>query len=765
MKTNSYFYNELHELNELMSCAAIRIIREIRSLKFLLCLFAVFVSCSSDDSTSSPSVTTHTYKVAVIMESGEQARWERTAQWALENIAEAQYGMTDRVELQLTFKSQDDRDIEEYMQQVAEDTTVVAIVGPTTSACAEQMAVALGKRKTYNKPMLTPSATQVEYQRRFANVPYVWNMAESDIAQLEVLLSDVASMNSIDRKSVMLLCADDDDGEARNAYADWFGFIAEEYGLNVDGVFLYKDEADLRQYVRQMCGTDWHLETNVLLFNPSSTQMALAFDDEAGLIKAAVPEGKYFRTPHVYCSDAFVSEQIASTVKHVAYEGVDLYASPESGFNKAYRQRFGEDLVNGEAQFYDALCLIAYAATLNLSTRQLVNSSTLNDALLAVVDGRDGQGGSWLPADMARNFELLSQGRTPDIDGVSSSWTFDEKTHSSVCGSTFRRWRLYDGQFLTTEYLSTEGSRRTTSSKNMWEWTASQMQTFSTDEGSGLSYPSLDDRWALLIAASKGWPNYRFQSDVFAMYQLLKQHGYADDHIVLICEDDLANNPNNPHPGELRISDTGENVYDAAAIDYRLNTLSPDDIGDILAGRASDRLPQVLHPDADDNVFVFWSSHGSPGSMDFGGTQRMFYQTMRDILESTPHRKLLFTIEACYSGGLGDACEGLPGALFITAANPYETSHADVWSEDVGVYLSNGFTRGFQEAIAQNPAISLRDLYYTLAAHTTGSHVKVYNAPHFGSVYSNTMAEFLDSAISPRNVKYKYGLLACEREP
>lgn len=77
------------------------------------------------------------------------------------------------------------------------------------------------------------------------------------------------------------------------------------------------------------------------------------------------------------------------------------------------------------------------------------------------------------------------------------------------------------------------------------------------------------------------------------------------------------------------------------------------------------------------------------------------------------------------------------------AANPYETSHADVWSDEVCVYLSNGFTRGFQEAIAQNPAISLRDLYYTLAAHTTGSHVKVYNAPHFGSVYSNTMAEFL----------------------
>lgn len=50
------------------------------------------------------------------------------------------------------------------------------------------------------------------------------------------------------------------------------------------------------------------------------------------------------------------------------------------------------------------------------------------------------------------------------------------------------------------------------------------------------------------------------------------------------------------------------------------------------------------------------------------------------------------------------------GSLLITAANPYETSHADVWSEEVGVFLSNGFTRGFQEAIGSNPDISLRDM-------------------------------------------------------
>jgi hypothetical protein len=417
---------------------------------------------------------------------------------------------------------------------------------------------------------------------------------------------------------------------------------------------------------------------------------------------------------------------------------VDLYASPESGFNQAYRQRFGEDLINGEAQFYDALCLVTYAVVFSWQS-----GLPLNDAILAVVEGRDGKGGSWLPADMNRNFQLLSEGRTPDIDGVSSSWTFDEKTHSSVCGSTFRRWRLYEGQFMTTEYVSTEGSRRSSSAKAMWDWTATHMQTFNAGDGSGLTYPALDKRWALLVAGSKGWANYRFQADVFAMYQLLKQYGYDDEHIVLICEDDVASHSNNPYPGQLRISDTGANVYDAAAIDYRLNTLSPNDIANILQGRSSERLPKVLSPDADDNVLVFWSSHGSPSSLDFGGSQSMTYERLCRILDNTPHRKLLMAVEACYSGGLGEACEGLPGCLLITAANPYETSHADVWSEEVGVFLSNGFTRGFQEAIGSNPDISLRDMYYTLARNTSGSHVKVYNVSNYGNVYSNTMSEYL----------------------
>ena len=46
--------------------------------------------------------------------------------------------------------------------------------------------------------------------------------------------------------------------------------------------------------------------------------------------------------------------------------------------------------------------------------------------------------------------------------------------------------------------------------------------------------------------------------------------------------------------------------------------------------------------------------------------------------EAGKYRKILFSMDACYSGSIGEACEGIPGVLFITAANAVETSKADM---------------------------------------------------------------------------------------
>jgi hypothetical protein len=39
----------------------------------------------------------------------------------------------------------------------------------------------------------------------------------------------------------------------------------------------------------------------------------------------------------------------------------------------------------------------------------------------------------------------------------------------------------------------------------------------------------------------------------------------------------------------------------------------------------------------------------------------------------------------------------------------------------------------------------MRDLYYRLFLNTVGSHVMVYNADHFGNLYTSTMSEFIEA--------------------
>ena len=101
-------------------------------------------------------------------------------------------------------------------------------------------------------------------------------------------------------------------------------------------------------------------------------------------------------------------------------------------------------------------------------------------------------------------------------------------------------------------------------------------------------------------------------------------------------------------------------------------------------------------------------------------------------------------VEACFSGGVMKQCEGIPGMLFVTAANGDETSKADVFNGEMKVWMSNRFTSTFIEQITDNKEVAMRDLYYRLFINTVGSHVMVYNAENYGNLYSANMSEFIN---------------------
>ena len=68
----------------------------------------------------------------------------------------------------------------------------------------------------------------------------------------------------------------------------------------------------------------------------------------------------------------------------------------------------------------------------------------------------------------------------------------------------------------------------------------------------------------------------------------------------------------------MQVAIGGENLYTDVHIDYRLSDITANDIKPILLGERSERLPEVISSTANDNIFVFWSSHGYQDKLCWG---------------------------------------------------------------------------------------------------------------------------------------------------
>ncbi len=694
-----------------------------------LLLSWVCLSCSNDDNgTSSHQAAIVSYKVAVVMPADQQDRWSRTVNWALENVRKAQQGLDTIVDIKVEWKDENSSDLNDYLKRVGTDESYVAVVGPLSSSKARQAVAACN---SYAKTLILPAISSAELQRICAAKSNVWNLVQSDITQCEILLTQA---KLAELKSVSLLTTNDDYGRS---YSDWVAYLASEMGLKVDFISIYNNDEELRAYMRQELEQKRNYN-RALLFAPSRAEDALVFDREYADMKG---DKYYIDFPTVFCSDVVSSSSLATQLKNLYYEGVSPTANPMSGFVTSYQARYGEEPMVGEPQLFDAMLMLAYA----LVGKQ--EGETLNEALLRITAGREQWRGSWLPQDMSTAMASLRKGGNPDLEGVLGDWTFDEVTRTNILNTIYSHWILVGGQFKTMEYLSNDGNLHTISTQQAWNWKQQNLQVFDY-AAKDYDYPQLNDRWAVVISTSDSWTNYRHEADALAMYQLLKRHGYDDDHIILLMEDFIANDPNNPNPGVVRVRPDGDNLYKDVQVDYYLKNTSLDKFKRVMLGEVSDETPTVIGSSANSNVLVFWCGHGNQNRLAWGSKGLVTGDQVRDIVqqmnEQQKYRKLFFVMDACYSGSIGEACEGIPGLLMMTAANAHETSKADVFDYNLNIWLSNGFTRAFQETIDKNTDINLRELYYELARHTTGSHATVYNAALYGNMYRQTMAEWLE---------------------
>lgn len=689
-----------------------------------------------------------TAKVAVVLplsgEGSEKDRYERISRMFDENVIKAQYDLSEGIKLELEWHDENSIDIKKFADELYYRDDVMALIGPLKNENVDIVA-----KTIYNKgiPMFVMTSSE-DIVRRYSSgtagvmvkSPFMWSLSATDVVQAQIIL---AKAGSLGLETISLI-------SARNKYGDtfkkWVPDHAKEMKLSIVDNVQYSDSRELENEFDKIrkSGCD------VII-------CALNDSDEAKAVLEIAHRNpdcpKIFFTGSVLNSSLFKSGDIAEGA-----EGFSMYPAPYTGFNLAYQARFGELPMLVEAQLYDSflLSLISFAYShysennismnrvlAGISDLPLTKEEGLHESLFwetgtPVWDYANLREAVLKPARKRQEPELNLVGATGNLKFVSELYT-------SLAKSTYINWTIRNGNPVVLDFINEAGIRYS-SYVTVWEWKKALEEL--EDESDSNYTPSIPDgNKAVLICGSEGWYNYRHQADILYVYNTLKKNHYSDNEIILIMRDDIAYHPKNPYPGVIRISPDSENLYKDVVIDYRADTISTQDIVDILVGNKSERLSTVLESTETDNVLLYWTGHGKEKSfswLETGDkfTDVMMGETVQKMYDDRKYQSMLIFTEPCYSGSVVKAIEGTPLVLGFSAASENESSYADHYSNELGVWMCDRFTLNLIHIYEEHNYVDLLETYKKLNSSTLGSNVQVYNADNFYKLSDSMLWEY-----------------------
>ncbi|KNA12291.1 hypothetical protein SOVF_127310 [Spinacia oleracea] len=189
-------------------------------------------------------------------------------------------------------------------------------------------------------------------------------------------------------------------------------------------------------------------------------------------------------------------------------------------------------------------------------------------------------------------------------------------------------------------------------------------------------------RWAVLIAGSNGYWNYRHQADVCHAYQVLKKGGLKDENIIVFMYDDIAYHEENPRPGIIINSPHGSDVYTGVPKDYTGEHVT---VNNFFAALLGDKAAitggsgKVVDSGPNDHIFLYYSDHGGAGVLGMPTVPFLYADGLINTLKkkhaSGTYKSMVIYVEACESGSIFEGL--LPEGLNIyatTASNAVESS-------------------------------------------------------------------------------------------
>jgi len=256
--------------------------------------------------------------------------------------------------------------------------------------------------------------------------------------------------------------------------------------------------------------------------------------------------------------------------------------------------------------------------------------------------------------------------------------------------------------------------------------------------------PGGEKLWALLVAGSNYWYNYRHQADVCHAYQVLHAHGIPDENIIVMMYDDLANNDQNPTKGVIINHPNGSDVYKGVPKDYVGKDVTPENFINVLTGNKEAMKNigsgKVLESGPNDHVFVNFVDHGATGILGFPEgelTVKQLNDALLKLHNENRYNKLVLYIEACEAGSMFRNVLPDDIDIFATTASDYdESSYACYYDAARSTYLGDWYSVNWMEDSDKEDIEkeTLQKQFEITKNITTTSHVKEYGDLSIGNL-------------------------------
>ena len=206
--------------------------------------------------------------------------------------------------------------------------------------------------------------------------------------------------------------------------------------------------------------------------------------------------------------------------------------------------------------------------------------------------------------------------------------------------------------------------------------------------------------WVIFAAGSKGYSNYRHQSDICHGYQVAHGLGIPDERIIMFMYDDIAYNSQNPNKGKIFNDNDGKSpdVYQGVPHDYTGSQATANNFLKIIRGEDMTGIGsgKTLKSTTNDHVFIFFDDHGGSDIICFPDGRYVHSAELESALNAMHDKglygKLVFYVEACYSGSMFYKIKIPANAYIATAAPIDQSSYAFKYDSRAGTYVADVFS-------------------------------------------------------------------------